>query len=85
MILKIQLHINSNTHTLNPLGYDSIPNELLKNSSFDFKQYLLIFYNKILGDGVVPQALNIGKCMLVYKVSSGIPQVFGSKYYYTGW
>lgn len=51
-------------------GYDRVPNELLKNSSFDFKQYLLVFYNKILADGAVPEPLNLGKCMLVYKVPS---------------
>jgi hypothetical protein len=49
-------------------GYDRVPNELLKNSSFNFKQYLLIFLNKILDDGSVPQRLNEGKCMLIYKV-----------------
>ena len=49
-------------------GYDNIPNELLKNSSFKFKQYLLVFLNKIMKDGFVPEALNIGKCMLIYKV-----------------
>ena len=49
-------------------GYDRVPNELLKNSSFDFKQYLMIFYNKILSDGSVPEPLNQGKCILIYKV-----------------
>ena len=49
-------------------GYDRIPNELLKNASFKFKQYLMIFLNKILENGVVPQNLNLGKCMLIYKV-----------------
>ena len=49
-------------------GYDQIPNELLTNSSFKFKQHLLIFMNKILETGAVPEALNIGKCMLVHKV-----------------
>ena len=49
-------------------GYDRVPNELLKNSTFTFKQYLLIFLNKILADGCVPQQLNQGKCMLIYKV-----------------
>ena len=43
---------------------------MLKNSSFGFMQYLLVFLNKILADGVVPQALNLGKCMLIYKVIS---------------
>ena len=49
-------------------GYDRVPNELLKNSSFDFKQYLLMFYNKIISDGSVPEPLNQGKCMLIYKI-----------------
>ena len=49
-------------------GIDLIPNELLKNCSFDFKQYLLSFYNKILEQGRVPSALNIGKCCLIWKV-----------------
>ena len=42
-------------------GYDSVPNELLKNSSFKFKQYLLLLLNKIIEDGAVPKALNVGK------------------------
>ena len=46
-----------------------ISNEFLKNSSYKFKQFLLVFLNKILHDGVVPQGLNIGKCMLIYKVN----------------
>ena len=49
-------------------GYDRIPNELLKNSSFKFKQYLLVFLNRILKEGVVPEDLNLGKCILIYKV-----------------
>ena len=49
-------------------GYDSIPNELIKNCSTRFKHYLLIFLNKILEDGIVPQNLNSGKCMLIHKV-----------------
>jgi hypothetical protein len=46
-----------------------IPNELLKNSSYNFKQFLLVFLNKILEDGSVPEALNKGKCMLIFKVN----------------
>ena len=49
-------------------GIDLVPNELLKNCSFQFKQYLLSFYNKILEQGRVPSALNIGKCCLIWKV-----------------
>ena len=46
-----------------------IPNELLKNGSYNFKQFLLVFLNRILEDGAVPEALNIGKCMLIFKVN----------------
>ena len=49
-------------------GYDKISNELLKNASFKFKQYILIFLNKIIEEGVVPQKMNIGKCILIFKV-----------------
>ena len=49
-------------------GYDQIPNELLKHSSPHFKQYLLAFLNKIIEGGLVPQSLNLGKCVLIYKV-----------------
>ena len=45
-----------------------IPNELLKNGSPKFKEYLLVFLNQVLKDGVVPESLNVGKCMLVFKV-----------------
>ena len=54
-------------------GYDRISNEMLKNSSFIFKQYLLIFLNRIIQDGKVPKLLNTGKCMLIFKVSSLSP------------
>ena len=37
-------------------------------TSFSFKQYLMTFLNKVLDDGAVPQELNLGKCMLIYKV-----------------
>ena len=50
-------------------GYDSIPNELLKNCSQHFKQYLLAFLNQIIKDGKVPPEINIGKCMLIHKVT----------------
>ena len=49
-------------------GYDKIPNELLKNTGFKFKLYLQTFLNKVMEDGKVAQDLNIGKCMLIYKV-----------------
>ena len=54
-------------------GYDKISNEMLKHSSFIFKQYLLIFLNRIIQDGKVPKLLNTGKCMLIFKVSSLFP------------
>ena len=49
-------------------GYDQIPNEMLTHSSFTFKQYLLIFLNKVLADGRIPEDLNLGKCILIFKV-----------------
>ena len=49
-------------------GYDNIPNELLKNTGLRFMLYLQSFLNKVMEDGQVPQDLNIGKCMLIYKV-----------------
>ena len=49
-------------------GYDAVPNEFLKNSTKNFKMYILIFLNKIIADGRVPEALNLGKVMLIYKV-----------------
>ena len=39
------------------------------NTSVKFKHYILIFLNKIIQDGKVPQDLNIGKCILIYKVN----------------
>ena len=65
-------------------GYDQIPNELLKNSSFLFKNYLLIFLNQILSDGKVPVELNVGKCMLIYKVQNLFFLTFPSSFS-TGW
>ena len=49
-----------------------IRNELLKNGSYNFKQFLLVFLNRILEDGAVPEALNTGKCMLIFKVNSQV-------------
>ena len=49
-------------------GVDQIPNELLKNCSGPFKQYLLLFLNQIIDEGKVPEELNRGKCMLIHKV-----------------
>ena len=55
-------------------GYDRIPNEMLKHSSFRFKLYLQMqtFLNRIIEDGEVPPDLNIGKCVLIYKVHQNI-------------
>ena len=50
-------------------GFDNISNELLKHSDSQFRNYLLTFLNQILQSGDVPKELNIGKCMLVFKVS----------------
>ena len=49
-------------------GYDQVPGEFLKNSGFQFKKYLLSFYNRIIEEGKVPSELNIGKCCLIWKV-----------------
>ena len=50
-------------------GCDKIPNELLQNSGSKFRQYLILFLNKVLEEGVVPSSMNRGKCVLVHKVS----------------
>jgi hypothetical protein len=52
------------------VGVDQIPNELLKHSSFTFKQYLLLFLNQMIDEGRVPETLNLGKCMLIHKVTT---------------
>ena len=49
-------------------GCDSVPNELMKNAGFKFKNYLLLFLNRIMDEGLVPNELNKGKCMLIHKV-----------------
>ena len=51
-------------------GFDQIPNEFLRNSSSRFQQYLLSLFNQIIHDGIVPETLNIGKCMLIHKVTN---------------
>ena len=51
-------------------GFDNISNEMLKYSNSNFRNYLLTFLNKVLETGKVPKELNIGKCMLVFKVIS---------------
>ena len=50
-------------------GYDGLPNELLSNASDLFANYILVFLNKILEDGQVPEEMNVGKCMLISKVN----------------
>ena len=57
-------------------GYDNISNEMVKNSSQTFRLYLQSFLNKILADGEVPPDLNVGKCILVYKVKRLKSKVF---------
>ena len=47
---------------------DHIPNELLKHSTSTSRLYLQILLNKIMDEGEVPEALNQGKCVLIYKV-----------------
>ena len=49
-------------------GIDNIPNELLKNSNLKSRLYIQTFLNKIISDGEVPEDLNLGKCMLIFKV-----------------
>ena len=54
---------------------DQIPNELLKHTTSDSRLYLQIFLNKIMEKGEVPEALNQGKCVLIYKVRITIKQL----------
>ena len=49
-------------------GYDMICNEVLRNVSTKFKHYLLLFLNKIISSGTIPPDLNVGKCILIFKV-----------------
>ena len=48
-------------------GYDDVPLEFLKHSTAKYRNYLLVFLNKILSEGVVPEDLNKGKCILIFK------------------
>ena len=48
-------------------GVDNIPSEVLKYANENILQYLLIFYNKILKTGIVPESLNVIKCVLIHK------------------
>ena len=57
-------------------GTDHIPNELLKNTNSDSRLYLQIFFNKIMQDGEVPETLNQGKCVLLYKVEENPTMIF---------
>ena len=47
---------------------DNIPNELLKNTNTESRIYIKIFLDKIMQNGEVPEDLNQGKCVLIYKV-----------------
>ena len=62
-----------------------IPNELLKHGSSTFKHYLMHFLNKILEEGSVPEELNIGKCVLIYKVYFSKIILFSRKCSIVGW
>ena len=53
-------------------GFDQLPNELIRNSSENFKQYLLLFLNQLITEGRVPEDLNLGKCVLIHKVTKKI-------------
>ena len=65
-------------HTLNSLpngkaaGYDNIANEMLRHTNLNSRLYLQTFLNQIISDGEVPPDLNLGKCMLIYKVPTPI-------------
>lgn len=49
-------------------GVDGIPNELLRHTSFLSRLYLQTFLNRIISEGKVPPDLNLGKCVLIFKV-----------------
>ena len=49
-------------------GVDNIPNEMLRHTSFQSRLYLQTFLNKIISEGKVPPDLNLGKCVLIFKV-----------------
>ena len=66
-------------------GYDNVANELLKNSGYKFRLYLLSFLNKVMEEGVVPQDLNIGKCMLIHKVRLLISFLLDYNFLTLGW
>ena len=48
-------------------GIDNIPSEILKYSGCLLKRYLLTFYNKVFEEGIVPESLNVVKCVLIHK------------------
>ena len=54
---------------------DHIPNELLKNTTPLSRIYLQFFLNKIMAEGEVPESLNQGKCVLIYKVIYNIKTI----------
>ena len=49
-------------------GVDDIPNEMLRHTTFHSRLYLQTFLNRIISEGKVPPDLNLGKCVLIYKV-----------------
>ena len=52
------------------LGFDSIPNEFIKNSGIVFHKLLTVLYNKILQHGVFPSGWNKGRISLIHKRGS---------------
>ena len=52
------------------LGFDSIPNEFIKNSGKAFHILLTVLYNKILQYGVFPNGWNKGRISLIHKRGS---------------
>lgn len=48
-------------------GLDGIPVEFYKNSTIDFKNYLVSFYNKLYNDGCVPNSFNESVIFAIFK------------------
>ena len=53
-------------------GTDNISNEFIKNTNLHSRLYIQEFVNHILAVGEVPEELNNGKCVLIYKVDTKI-------------
>ena len=52
------------------IGFDSIPNEFIKNSGSAFLHLLTVLYNKILHQGIFPNGWNKGRISLIHKRGS---------------